>query len=347
MLRSKALLFLGSFVVGLIIFRSAFAQQSTGILATVNGRAITTQDLEQKEVNHLLQAQYQYYQAERKALDDLIVQRLLEQEAQSQGLSVDDLLKREVDSKVKDPSEDQLQVYYEGLDSKEPYEQVRGKILDHIRELRRSKLRSAYVETLRVKANIVVALAPPTADVGTENAAATEGRSDAPVQVVEFADYQCPYCQRVNPDLNKLIDEYAGKVAVVYKDFPLPMHPYAEKAAEGARCAGQQGKFWEYHNLLFRDRKLETADLKQEAIGLHLDSAKFDQCLDSAEEAANVKKDQDEGMKLGLSGTPSFFINGHFISGAVDYTTLHQMVDQQLSLLSSARGASPVGSSQR
>jgi len=347
MLRPKTLRFLLGFTAVLIISCSAHSQQDPDIVATVNGAAITTQDLQQREVNHLLQAQYQYYQAERKALDDLIAQRLLEQEAQREGISTDELLKREVESKIKDPSEDQLQVYYEGLDSKEPYDQVRGKILDHIRDLRRSKLRSAYVETLRLKATVLIQLAPPTADIGPENASATVGRSDAPVQVVEFADYQCPYCQRVNPDLNKLIDEYAGKVSVVYRDFPLPMHPHAQKAAEAARCAGEQGKFWEYHNLLFQDKKLDTPDLKQEAMALHLDAARFDKCLDSAEEAANVKKDQDEGMKLGLSGTPSFFINGHFISGAVDYTTLHQMVDQQLTLLSSAKAASPAGSSQR
>jgi protein-disulfide isomerase len=347
MLRSKAIRFLLSFAAAYIFSGSAAAQQSPSALAVVNGEAITTQDLEQKEVSHLLQAQYQYYQTERKALDDLIAQRLLEQEAHRQGITTDELLKREVDSKVKDPTEDQLQVYYEGLDSKDPYDQVRVKILDHIRDQRRSKLRSAYVETLRQKANIVIQLAPPTADVSAENAAVTEGRSDAPVQVVEFADYQCPYCQKVNPDLNKLIDEYGSKVSVIYRDFPLPMHPHAEKAAEAARCAGQQGKFWEYHNVLFHDKKLDTPDLKQDAVTLRLDSDKFDKCLDSAEEAANVKKDQDEGTKLGLSGTPSFFINGHFISGAVDYATLHQMVEQQLTLLSSAKVASPAGSSQR
>src|SRR5271167_1197571 len=254
MLRSKTFLCVFSFTLALIFSGLAAAQQDSSTLAVVNGRAITTQDLEQKEGNHLLQAQYTYYQAERKALDDLIVQRLVEDEARRQGVTVDELLKREVDSKVKDPTADQLQVYYEGLDSKDSsYDQVKDKILEHIRDLRRSKLRNAYIESLRLKASIMVELAPPKAEVGTENAAAVEGRSDAPVQVIEFADYQCPYCQKVNPDLNKLIDEYAGKVAVVYRDFPLPMHPHAEKAAEAARCAGQQGKFWAYHNLLFQD----------------------------------------------------------------------------------------------
>jgi protein-disulfide isomerase len=331
----------------LILYCSAAAQQSSERLAVVNGDTIFAAELEQKEVNHLLQAQYQFYQAQRKALDDLIEQHLLEQEAKRQGISVDQLMKQEIESKVKDPTEDQVAVYYEGIDSKEPYDKVRDKIVDHIRDLRRSKLRAAYLESLRLKSTVVVELAPPTASIQSSNEAGSAGVSNAPVQVVEFADYQCPYCQKVNPDLNKLIQEYAGKVSVIYKDFPLPMHPNAEKAAEAARCAGEQGKFWEYHNLLFSEKKLDSVGLKQQATTLKLNEDKFDQCLDSGRQAANVDKDRDEGMKLGLSGTPSFFVNGHFFSGAVDYATLRQMVDQQLTLLSSAKEASPPSESSR
>jgi protein-disulfide isomerase len=328
----------------------AAAQQNPEVLAQVNGDKLTTSDLEQKEGNKLLQARYQYYQTEKKALDELIEQHLLETEAHRQGITVDQLLEREVDSKVKDPTEDQLQVYYEGLGGNEPYDKIRDKIRNHIREIRAAKLRTAYIESLRSKSNIVVELAPPLADVDTENAAAVEGRRDAPIQLVEFADYQCPYCQKANPDLLKLAEEYKDKVALIYKDFPLPMHPHAEKAAEAARCAGEQGKFWEYHNLLFKDNKLEVPALKQQAQVLNLDSTKFDKCLDSGEEASRVKKDQEEGAKLGLSGTPSFFINGHFFSGAMDYTTLHQMIEQQLRLvaaLPSAKGPSVTESSRR
>lgn len=335
-------------VFAVAMVASAFAQTDSAALAKVDGDTLTINDLQQKEGNRLLQARYQFYQAERKALDDLIDQHLLEQQAQREGVSLDDLLKREVDNKVTDPTEDQLQVYYEGMDSKEPYEKMRQKILDHIRDIRKSKLVAAYVENLRLKSNVVVELAPPSASVEVSNEAGEEGRSDAPVQVVEFADYQCPYCQKVNPDLNKLVQEYAGKVSVRYKDFPLPMHPMAEKAAEAARCAAEQGKFWEYHNVLFKDKKLEVSDLKQEAKTLHLEEDKFDQCLDSGREAASVEKDRQEGVKLGLSGTPSFFINGHFFSGAVDYATLQQMVDQQLNaLLSSAQEVAPKESSRR
>jgi len=242
MVRSNVVRILLSLTFTLAISYSAHAQQSSGTLAHVNGDTITTTDLEQKEGNRLLQARYQYYQVEKKALDELIEQHLLETEAHRQGMTVDQLFQREIDSKVKDPSEDQLQVYYEGLDGKEPYDKVRDKIRDHIREIRASKLRTAYIESLRSKANIMVELAPPLADVDTENAAAIEGPRDAPVQLVEFADYQCPYCQKVNQDLVKLLEEYKGNVAVIYKDFPLPMHPHAEKAAEAARCAAVGGR---------------------------------------------------------------------------------------------------------
>ncbi len=338
-----------SLTFALVISGSAIAQQSSSALAVVNGDTLTTTDLEQKEGNRLLQARYQYYQAERKALEDLIDRHLLEQEAARQSISVDQLLKQEVDNKVKAPTEDQLQVYYEGVDGKDPYEKVRSKILDHLIELRKAKLRTTYVDSLRLKANIMVQLAPPTANVEIENAAAIEGHSDAPVQLIEFADYQCPFCQKVNADLNKLVQDFGGKLSLVYKDFPLPMHPNAEKAAEAARCAGEQGKFWEYHNLLFSDKKLQPDDLRQEAKALNLNTTAFNECLDSGKKFESVDKDRNEGMKLGLSGTPSFFLNGHFFSGAVDYDTLHAMVDQQLKtpLLTSAKEAPQKESSQR
>lgn len=335
-------------LVSALAIATATAQQSPTSLAVVNGDTLTTTDLEHQEGNRLLQARYQYYQAERKALDDLIDQHLFEQEAHRQGITVDQLKKQEIDAKVKEPTEDQLEIYYEGMDSKEPFDKVKDKIRDHIIELRKARLTSAYLESLHLNASIMVQLAPPMASVDVNNAAAVEGPSNAPAQLVEFADFQCPYCQKVNPDINKLLQEFKGKLSVVYKDFPLPMHANAEKAAEAARCAGEQGKFWEYHNALFTDRKLQADDLKQEAEALKLDTLKFDQCLDSGKQAASVNLDRTEGINLGLSGTPSFFLNGHFFSGAVDYSLLRQMVEQQLNtLLSSENKATPQESSRR
>src|SRR4029077_2648283 len=131
-------------------------------------------------------------------------------------------------------------------------------------------------------------------------------------------------------DLRRLQSDFGDKLAFAFKDYPLPMHSHSQKAAEAARCAGKQGKFWEYHDTLFQTKQLDIDRLKEDALALHLDWGQFGKCLDSGEETADVQRDRDEGMKLGLSGTPSFFVNGHFYSGALDYTALHQIVEEQL-----------------
>jgi protein-disulfide isomerase len=308
---------------------TAFTQIDTTVVAEVNGAKLTVTDLEQEESAKLLQAHNQYYQAEKKALEDLIEKKLLQQKATREGLTVDQLVDRDIKSQVQDPTEDQMKVYYEGLETDQSYEAVRGKILEKIRQLRTDKARAAYVKVLRDQSNIIVELASPSANVNLQNAY-TLGSKHALVTLVEFADYECPYCQKVAPDLKKLQDEFGEKLAFVFKDFPLPMHSHAQKAAEAARCAGKQGKFWEYHDELFRGRQLDVDQLKVDALAIHLDGSQFEMCLNSGEEAADVQRDREEGVKLGLSGTPSFFVNGHFYSGALDYTALHHIVEQQI-----------------
>ena len=247
-------------------------------------------------------------------------------------MTLDQLLQNEVYKNVKDPTEDQLQVYYEGLDTQEPYAAVREDVLQHIRELRRSKAKLAYVNDLRKQAKINITLLPPSADVDIAKAPAN-GSLHAPVVLVEFADYECPYCQKVNPQIQQLKKEYGDNLTIVFKDFPLPMHHGSEKAAEAARCAGEQGKFWLYHDVLFYSKQIEVDALKEHARVLNLDAEKFDTCLDSGAETAAVKKDLEEAKGLGLTGTPSFFVNGHFFSGVVDYAALKDMVSQQMNLV--------------
>jgi protein-disulfide isomerase len=308
----------------------AAGQENSAVVAEVNGDKLTIADLEQKEATELLQSRYKYYQAERKALDDLIDQHLLEMQARKENLTVDQLLQREVTSKLKtDPTEEQLRIYYEGVETDQPFEAMREQILQHIREARQTKARAAYLKSLRSQAQITIALASPTAPV-EQTHSPVRGNRDAPVVLVEFADYQCPYCQKIHSDLEKLQKEYGNRLALVYKDYPLPMHPYAQKAAEAARCAGVQGKFWEFHDMLFTGKKLQPADLREQARTLNLDEQKFDKCVVEGTEAADVDKDAAEARSLGITGTPSFFINGHFFSGVLSYAALHDMVEQQL-----------------
>lgn len=306
-----------------------FAQNDNSVVAEVGGVKVSMADLEREESAKLLSAQYQYYQAQSRALNDLIDKRLLEQKAKGEKLTVEQLIDRDIKSQVKDPTEDQMKVYYEGLDTDQTYEAVRGKVLEKIRQLRTERIRAAYIAGLRAQIPVYVALAPPQADVETVGSPAA-GSAKPEVTLVEFADYECPYCQKVAADVKKLRADLGDKIAITYKDFPLVMHSRAQKAAEAARCAEKQGKFWEFHDELFHSKELDVDQLKAQARALNLNAEAFDHCLDSGEETAAVEKDRKEGQRLGISGTPSFFINGHYLSGALDYASLRQIVDQQM-----------------
>jgi protein-disulfide isomerase len=237
---------------------------------------------------------------------------------------------------VQEPTEDQLRFYYEGVNTDETYEVARSKIIDTIHQLRMNKAREAYITALRGEYGVVVELNQPTGHVeGGKDPRL--GPENAPVQLIEFADYECPYCQKVNDDLGRLREQFGDQVSLVYKDYPLPMHPLAARAAEAARCAGAQGKFWEFHDSLFQTKRLQVSELKQQAVALKLDTARFDQCLDSKEQTAAVKNDTLEGQRLGLTGTPSFFVNGHFMSGAIGYMKLRESVLQELTAVTAAK----------
>jgi protein-disulfide isomerase len=307
----------------------AVGQNDSAVVAEIAGRKVTANELQEKQAGKLLQAQYKYYLAERDALEQFIDDQLLEMQAKKESVTLDELFKRHISVHVQEPTEDQLRFYYEGVQTDEPYVKARSNIIDTVHQLRMKKARDAYIAELRAEYGVVIELSQPVAHVEAGNAPRL-GPENAPVQIIEFADYECPYCQEVNEDLNRLREQFPNQVSLVYKDFPLPMHPLAAKAAQAARCAGAQGKFWEYHDSLFQTKKIQMSQLKEEARALKLDTARFDQCLDNGEQSAPVKKDSQEGQRLGLQGTPSFFINGHFMSGAIGYTKLRETVMQEL-----------------
>ena len=207
MLVSRIVLSLGLATVLAFAAMGRCAAQTDGddsVVANVGGVKITMSDLEQEESAKLLAARYQYYQVETKALNDLIDKKLLEQKAASEHLTVAQLLDREVASKVKDPTEDQMKVYYEGIETDQPYEAVREKILEKIRQLRIDRAKAAYLQTLRTESTVYIVLAPPSATLEAANPQMTQGPKNAQVTLVEFADYECPYCQKVAPDVKKL-----------------------------------------------------------------------------------------------------------------------------------------------
>ena len=159
----------------------------------------------------------------------------------------------------------------------------------------------------------------------------SRGAASAPVTIVEFGDFQCPFCRAAENSLEEVRQKYGDQIRVVYMDFPLSFHSHAMDAARAARCAADQDKFWPFHDALFLDqKKLEPNDLKQTAAKLGLDSNKFNSCFASDKHDASIRKDIAEGNKLGVTGTPTFFINGRELMGAQPPEKFNEVIDEEL-----------------
>ena len=171
--------------------------------------------------------------------------------------------------------------------------------------------------------------APKVVDIGDSP---SQGPASAKVVVVEFGDFECPYCGEEEPVVTQMLSDYAGRIRFVFKEFPLAsIHPYAELAAEAALAANAQGKFWPYHDALYANQSaLGRSDLDTYASQLGLDLTKFDAALDDGTYVAAVAADVTEGTALGVDGTPTFFINGIAVVGAVPYSDLQSVIDAQL-----------------
>jgi len=299
-------------------------------LVEIDGQKLTMGDFEKKVPSGLFHARNTFYEAEKKHLEDLINETLLEHAAQKEHLTIAQLLEKHVNSTIgPDPSEDTLRVYYEGIDNPPPFEQVKDQILKNIRDKRMAKAKAAYIKALRAEAHVNVLLAPPRANVSMKDTP-VRGPVDAPVMIVEYADYECPYCQQTQPILDKIEKDFKGKVAFAYKDTPLPMHAHAQKASEAALCAMDQGKYWEMHDMFYSTRQLDMPKLKEDARMLKLDTAAFEKCLDTGAKASIVNGNLTEGQGYQLQGTPSFFINGRFFSGGLSYDQMKAVIDEEI-----------------
>jgi protein-disulfide isomerase len=339
-----ALLALALGAGGLAVAQTAGPTKGSDPVARVGDEVITLDEVERSVQPQLAKLAEQRYEVLDQKLDQMIADKLLAQEAKRRGLSVEDLIKADVLAKAPDIPEAEVVAFINQNRARLPKleeQELRLKVWDYLRGQKVAEQRQAYVQQLRDKGKVTVLLEEPA---GTRVAVSGDqgfvrGAKDAPVTIVEFSDFQCPYCKTANATVKQVLERYPGKVRLVFRDFPLAsIHPQAPKAHEAARCAAEQGKFWEYHDLLFdRSPKMTPADLKQYAQELKLESAAFDKCLDSGKHAAAVDKDAQEGAGLGLTGTPSFFINGKQLVGAQPLTAFQKIIDNELAKKSAAR----------
>lgn len=313
-------------------------------VARVGGQVITAGDLDKlvgsklKEMER--QHQEQLYQTRRQALDSLIQKKVFEAKAKEKGVaSTEDYLKslqEELLAKVPDPSEEEVKRVYEQATASgqklPPLEQVKPDIVRFLKSQKGQGEAMAFYETLKKEMKVEVLLPPylpPKVEV--EAKGPSKGPAGAPVTIVEFSDFQCPYCVRAEKTVEEVLAAYPDKVRLVYRDFPLEFHPLAPKASEASYCAQDQGKYWEMHARLFKaEGKLAVDELKKYARELGLDGGKFDVCIDSGAKAKVIEEHKKAGEALGVTGTPAFFVNGRMISGAQPIEKFKEIIDQEL-----------------
>ena len=316
-------------------------------VAIVGGEPITAAQFEELAGPRLFAARTQEYNQKRALLEDAIDAKLLDKEGKARGISADELVRVEVDAKVPAVTEADQKDFYEKNKPRfgnTPEADALRQIEVGLRQQRARDRRMAFVKELRDKVGVQILLDPPRVAVSASEDPA-KGPAAAPITIVEFSDFQCPYCSRVNATLKQVEEKYGDKLRIVYRDFPLvQIHNNAAKAAEAGECAHEQGKFWEMHDKLFADQsKLQVEALKKAATEIGLDSEKFNQCLDTAKYAAEVQKDVDEGSRYGVTGTPAFFINGRLLSGAQPLEAFTDLIDEELARTQPAQQAAARG----
>ena len=317
------------------------AQQSTGV-AQVGDRVITLQDVEnawkELEPAEHAKAMQSLYDDRRRVLDRLIAGMLIEKAAAEQKVTVAQYMSAEVAKRRTAVTPEAIEAFFKANQAQmqgNPLEKVRDSIRQFLEQQDAQNAQQAIVTELRKRADapvIRVTLDPPRSTVATSPTDPVRGNPAAVVTLVEFSDYQCPYCGRVTPTIAKLRAAYGDRLRVVWKDFPLTdIHPQAFKAAETAHCAGDQGKYWEFHDRLFANQKaLDVPALKEHAAAVGLEAAAFGACLDDSRHAARVRKGMDDGRVLGVGSTPTAFVNGRAVVGAVPYETFQAVIEEEL-----------------
>ena len=309
------------------------------ILASIGDQKITMADVRARVGDDLDQLDARYRRARHEAIDraleGIVNERMLANASAREGKSVDELLAAEAGGSL-DPNEVEIAAWYQANQARmggRSLEQIRDQIANHLRTERRNDATQKLTQRLTAEQRVTVNLQPFRLTFDNEGAPAM-GPADAPVTLVEFSDFQCPYCQAAVPTLKQVEQKFGDSVRIVYRQFPITsIHPFAFKAAEASLCAHAQGKFWELHDLMFQDqKKLAVSDLKEKARQVGLDSKKFDGCLDSGRFVEQVQKDQSEAQRSGVTGTPAMFINGSYVEGgSVPFSKLESLISKELS----------------
>jgi protein-disulfide isomerase len=315
---------------------SAAADGDQKVLAYVGDKPITLDEVDDTIGAQLIELRQQEYDLRKKAIDNMVTKMLLEQEAESRGITLAELGKVEVQDKARPLTEELIKQIYE-MNKSHPslkdktFEELRPMLEQNAQAQLIGERQMAYVAELRSKANVRVVLEPPRVEVAVPDYEPSLGPADAPITFVEFADYQCPYCRRTQPAIERVLAEYGDKIRFVYRDYALNFHKRAEPAAVAARCAGDQDKFWDYHkNLMNVAGTLNDDDLIGRAERLGLDMTAWQACVGANRHLDLIQTGFRDGAAVGVTGTPTFFINGRMMVGAVEYEAMKEVIEDEL-----------------
>jgi protein-disulfide isomerase len=324
----------GAAVVGA---RTVYGARAATTAAKVAGEVITLDEVKEAAKPELTKLEEQRFAILDDKLERLISDRLIDREAKRRGISVDQLVRDEVIAKAPQVTGEEVAVFMAQNRERLPKgdeAQVKIQVWNYLRGLRANQQRQVFDQELRAQTQVTTYLEAPAAARVAVNAEGgfVRGATDAPVTIVEFSDFQCPYCKLVTSTLQQVLERYRGKVKLVFRDNPIAaLHPDSPLAHQAARCAGEQGKFWEYHDVLFdRAPRHALADLRQYAADLGLDTTAFAQCVDSHKYDVAVNRDVQEAQRLGITGTPTFFIDGLELAGAQPVTAFQRIIDREL-----------------
>jgi len=300
------------------------------VVAIVGKRSITQQEVVQASALSLYQLNQQRHHLMQRTLQRLIDEELLAAEAARKHMTVSQLLAEASQSESIARLAD-LPAPVKRLKAGDSTDGLDPNLSQGLKE--EARIRQALLVSLRRQIDVRLlfrAPEPPILQVSVDDDPSI-GPSDAPITIVEFSDFECPYCKKSASDLKELFRIYGQHIRLVYRDYPSPNHPYAKQAAEAAQCAGEQGKFWEYHDMLFdRQTAGKGWDFPRLAKELDLREEIFAECMNSHRFRQEVIKDLQDGIALGITSTPTFFVNGRPLIGAHPIADFQKVIDQLL-----------------
>lgn len=304
------------------------------VVAEVDGASISFEEMEERAARRLYPLRQEEYEARRGAIDEIVYQRLLEKEAKRRGLNVAALEKAEIADKIAPVTPADVEAAYQQARSRlggRTKEQVAPDIERALRQQREMQRRNEFHDRLLASAKVSVTLAAPRVSIELPASTPAVGPENAAITLVEFSDYQCPYCHRAQASVDEVLSRYAGKVRFVHQEYPLAQHPRAFAAALAARCANEQGRFWDFHrSLMTEPGDFDDADLGRRAAQFGMDAGKLQSCVASGRFDGDVNKAFESGAAVGVNSTPTFFVNGRRITGAVPFEAMQEIIDEEL-----------------